>query len=102
MADPHRLGPTSGPTGDAVETALARALHAASAAGRFDVVAQLAKELEARRLAREPNVMPLAAKKHADETARIEAIRKTKGGVRPTWVDSALRAAGVLKEGETL
>jgi hypothetical protein len=37
---------------DAVEDALARALSEASAAGRFDVVAQLARELEARRTAR--------------------------------------------------
>jgi hypothetical protein len=34
-----------------VEGALARALDAAAAAGRFDVVAQLARELEARRVA---------------------------------------------------
>jgi 4-hydroxy-4-methyl-2-oxoglutarate aldolase len=47
-------------------------------------------------------MLPLAAKKHADETARIEAIRKAKGGVRPGWLDAALRTAGVLKEGETL
>jgi hypothetical protein len=39
-------------TGDPVETGLARALDRASEAGRFDVVAQLARELEARRLAR--------------------------------------------------
>jgi hypothetical protein len=38
---------------DPVEDALARALTEASAAGRFDVVAQLAGELQARRLARE-------------------------------------------------
>jgi hypothetical protein len=37
---------------DGVETALATALGAASAAGRWDVVVQLARELEARRLAR--------------------------------------------------
>jgi hypothetical protein len=37
---------------DAVEAALVTALEMATAAGRFDVVAQLAKELEARRLAR--------------------------------------------------
>ena len=37
---------------DAVEVALAAALTKAAAAGRFDVVAQLARELEARRLAR--------------------------------------------------
>lgn len=45
-----------------MEAALARALDAAAAAGRFDVVAQLARELEARRLAREPNVVTLATK----------------------------------------
>ena len=44
---------------DQVEAALARALDRASEAGRFDVVAQLARELEARRLARLPNVVPL-------------------------------------------
>jgi hypothetical protein len=36
---------------DPVVVELARALGAAAAAGRFDVVAQLARELEARRLA---------------------------------------------------
>ena len=35
-----------------MEVALARALTEASAAGRFDVVEQLARELEARRVAR--------------------------------------------------
>ena len=44
---------------DQVEAALARALDRASEAGRFDVVAQLARELEARRLARLPNLVPL-------------------------------------------
>lgn len=38
---------------DIVETALAKALEGATAAGRFDVVALLAGELQARRLARE-------------------------------------------------
>ena len=47
-------------------------------------------------------MLPLAAKKLADETARIDAIRKAKGGLRPAWLDGALRAAGVLGEGETL
>jgi hypothetical protein len=37
---------------DPVDVALARALADASAAGRFDVVLQLVKELEARRLER--------------------------------------------------
>jgi hypothetical protein len=36
---------------DPVEVALAKALEGATVAGRFDVVAQLARELEARRLA---------------------------------------------------
>jgi hypothetical protein len=41
------------PTGvDVVEASLAQALRAAATAGRFDIVAQLAKELEARRLHR--------------------------------------------------
>ena len=35
-----------------METALAAALSRAAEAGRFDIVAQLARELEARRLAR--------------------------------------------------
>ncbi len=42
---------------DQVEAALARALDRASEAGRFDVVAQLARELEARRLANLTNVV---------------------------------------------
>jgi hypothetical protein len=41
-----------------VEVALANALSQAAAAGRFDVVAQLAAELEARRLSRPGNVLP--------------------------------------------
>jgi hypothetical protein len=42
----------SSETGDPVEMALCGALDAAASAGCFDVVAQIAKELEARRLAR--------------------------------------------------
>ncbi len=45
------------PGGDAVEEALAGALARAAEAGRFDVVAQLARELEARRSARAGNVV---------------------------------------------
>jgi hypothetical protein len=60
------IGPTSGPSSDAaggdVDTALAKALEQAAAAGRFDVVALLAGELQARRLARE-GVAALDAKK---------------------------------------
>jgi hypothetical protein len=40
-----------GPPPASIEDALASAVAAASAAGRWDVVAQLARELEARRLA---------------------------------------------------
>jgi hypothetical protein len=47
-----------------VEEVLAKALGEAAAAGRFDVVAQLARELEARRLARAGNVVSLAGRKH--------------------------------------
>jgi hypothetical protein len=42
---------------------LERALALAAEAGRWDVVAQLARELEARRLASAPNVVPLASVK---------------------------------------
>lgn len=47
--------------GDDVEAALARALDRACEAGRFDVVAQLARELEARRMARSGNVVAFDA-----------------------------------------
>jgi hypothetical protein len=40
-----------------IEAALADALTRAAAEGRFDIVAQLARELEARRLARAGNVI---------------------------------------------
>jgi 4-hydroxy-4-methyl-2-oxoglutarate aldolase len=42
-----------------------------------------------------------AAKKVADEAKRIQGILRREQ-LRPTWLDAALRAAGVLKEGETL
>jgi hypothetical protein len=57
--DADAFGPGFGPNGDVVEAALARALDAAAKAGRFDVVAQLARELEARRLTRSTNVVSL-------------------------------------------
>jgi RraA family protein len=47
------------------------------------------------------SLMEPAAKKVADETKRIQGILR-KEQLRPTWLDGALRAAGVLKEGETL
>jgi len=57
------FGPTNGPSakasGDDVEAALVKALDRAAEAGRFDVVSQLARELEARRLSRAGNVVRL-------------------------------------------
>lgn len=46
-------------------------------------------------------MLPLAAKKVADETKRIAGIRNREA-LRPAWLDGALRAAGVIKAGETL
>ena len=46
-----------------VESVLARAIEAATPAGRFDVVAQLCRELEARRLARLGNVVSIDARR---------------------------------------
>jgi RraA family protein len=43
-------------------------------------------------------VVEQAAKKVADETARIEGIRSGKQ-LRPSWLDEALRKAGVVMEG---
>ena len=47
------------------------------------------------------SMMPLAQKKVDDETRRIDDIKANKA-LRPGWLDGALRAAGVLNEGETL
>lgn len=47
------------------------------------------------------SLLPLARKKVDDETKRMEQIRR-KEALRPPWLDGALRAAGVLKEGEKL
>lgn len=46
-------------------------------------------------------MLPLAAKKVEDETRRIADIKSRKA-LRPAWLDAALRAAGVIKEGESL
>jgi regulator of RNase E activity RraA len=45
-------------------------------------------------------LLPEAAKKVADEAARIAAIKK--GDTAAKWLAGALRTAGVLKEGESL
>ena len=46
-------------------------------------------------------MMPLAAEKVAAETKRIADIKSRKA-LRPGWLDGALRAAGVIREGESL
>lgn len=46
-------------------------------------------------------LLPLAAEKVAAETQRIADIKSRKA-LRPAWLDGALRAAGVIKDGETL
>jgi 4-hydroxy-4-methyl-2-oxoglutarate aldolase len=46
-------------------------------------------------------MLPLAAQKVAAETKRIADIKSRKA-LRPGWLDGALRAAGVIKEGESL
>jgi RraA family protein len=51
--------------------------------------------------AKVPAVLELAKKKLADEAARIEGIRNG-SQLRPSWLEGALRKAGVLAEGETL
>jgi regulator of RNase E activity RraA len=45
-------------------------------------------------------LLPLARRKVEDESARIAAIRK--GNTAASWLDAALRTAGVLQEGEKL
>jgi len=47
------------------------------------------------------SLLDAAQKKEDDETARIAAIKQGKD-LRPKWLDASLRAAGLLKEGETL
>ena len=47
------------------------------------------------------SLLDLAAKKVADEHERIADIVAGKN-LRPKWLEGSLRAAGVLKEGETL
>jgi hypothetical protein len=48
--EPVAFGPTKSTSAATIEDALARALTLAAEGGRFDVVAQLATELQARRL----------------------------------------------------
>jgi regulator of RNase E activity RraA len=48
-----------------------------------------------------PAMLALAAEKLAAETRRIADIKSRKA-LRPSWLDGALRAAGVIKEGQSL
>ena len=50
---------------DAIEGALAEAIRGATSAGEWATVAALAKELEARRLARATNVVPIDSGKRS-------------------------------------
>jgi hypothetical protein len=50
---------------NAVEAALVRALEAATVAGRFDIIGELADELKARRLATSSKVVPFDARKRS-------------------------------------
>jgi regulator of RNase E activity RraA len=50
---------------------------------------------------RAESLLPLAAEKLAAETKRSPASRAAKALTAP-WLDGALRAAGVLKDGEKL
>jgi hypothetical protein len=65
-------------SGDVVEAALAKALGEASAAGRFDVVALLASELQARRLARD-GVVVLGAQRRQRRTQETVAHSSRRG-----------------------
>ena len=51
--------------------------------------------------AKAASLLPLAAAKVADERKRIADIQAGRN-LRPGWLDGALRAAGLIKEGETL
>lgn len=51
--------------------------------------------------AQAPAMLPLAAEKLAAESRRISDI-ESRRQLRPDWLDGALRAAGVIREGQTL
>jgi 4-hydroxy-4-methyl-2-oxoglutarate aldolase len=51
--------------------------------------------------AKAPSLLAAAAKKVAEEHARMDDILAGRN-LKPKWLDGALRAAGVLKEGESL
>jgi hypothetical protein len=61
------FAPQFGSPGDVVERALAVGLVEAAIAGRFDVVAQLARELEARRVERLGRGVAMGSSRHLEE-----------------------------------
>jgi hypothetical protein len=75
----------TGSTYDPIDAALARALFAAVDAGRLDLVATLAEELRARRLAAAGNVVALPSPPPA---------RKTRTSADVTWRAATGRVAG--------
>ena len=50
---------------------------------------------------RAASLLPLADKKVADESKRLDDIFSRRA-LKPGWLDASLRAAGLLKEGESL
>jgi 4-hydroxy-4-methyl-2-oxoglutarate aldolase len=48
-----------------------------------------------------PSLLEAAAKKVAEERKRLDEIAAGRD-LKPQWLDAALRAAGLLKAGETL
>ena len=75
-----------------------KTLAIAASAATFLVTAGCANLAEPP--AKAPAMLALADRKVVDEAARIEAIAR--GDTASRWLPAALRAAGVLKEGETL
>lgn len=78
--------------------------HAISAGGAVvnpgDLVVGDADGVVVIERAKAPAMIALAHKKVADEAARLDAIAR--GDTVSQWLPAALRAAGVLKEGESL
>jgi len=78
--------------------------HPISAGGAMvnpgDLVVGDADGVVAIERAKAPGMLVLADKKVADEAARIDAIAR--GDTASKWLPAALRAAGILKEGEQL